>query len=269
MLWCKILRSPHVHARILNIDTSRAERLPGVKAIVTGKDFNGWKWGWMPETRDESPLAVDKVRFHYEGVAAVAAIDEETAEAACELIKVDYEELPAVFDPEEAMKEGAPVVQDYRPNNMSVQYNWDFGDVEQAFADSYIVREDRFETGKVVTGFLEPPATVAYWDPSGSITVWAAKQSPYFHFRHLAACFKLPLSKVRVIQPFIGGGFGGTKNDSIILVYPVQRQKLPSSPFRICSSVGLGLASRSTFEDKIMPGVQKPHCKPPTSTKAS
>lgn len=215
MLWCKILRSPHVHARILNIDTSRAERLPGVKAIVTGKDFNGWKWGWMPETRDESPLAVDKVRFHYEGVAAVAAIDEETAEAACELIKVDYEELPAVFDPEEAMKEGAPVVQDYRPNNMSVQYNWDFGDVEQAFADSYIVREDRFETGKVVTGFLEPPATVAYWDPSGSITVWAAKQSPYFHFRHLAACFKLPLSKVRVIQPFIGGGFGGTKNDSV------------------------------------------------------
>lgn len=214
MLWCKVLRSPQVHARILNIDTSRAERLPGVKAIVTGKDFNGWTWGFMAQTRDESPLAVDKVRYHYEGVAAVAAVDEETAEEACELIKVDYEELPAVFDPEEAMKEGAPVVHDYRPNNVSVEYHWDFGDVEKAFADSYLVREDRFETGKVITGFLEPPASVAYWDPSGYITVRAAKQSPYFHFRHLAACFNLPLSRVRVIQPFIGGGFGGTKNDS-------------------------------------------------------
>ena len=151
----------------------------------------------------------------YEGVAAVAAIDEETAEEACELIKVDYEELPGVFDPEEAMREGAPVIHDYRPNNVSVEYHWSFGDVEKAFAESYMVREDRFETGKVVTGFLEPPASLAYYDPSGSITVWPAKQSPYFHYRHLAACFRLPLSKIRIIQPFIGGGFGGTKNDSV------------------------------------------------------
>ena len=206
---------PYAHARILNIDTSRAERLPGVKAVMTGKDFGGWTWGFMATTRDEPPLAVDKVRYLYEGVAAVAAIDEETAEEACELIKVDYEELPGVFDPEEAMKEGAPVIHDYRPNNVSVEYHWSFGDVEKAFAESYIVREDRFETGKVMTGFLEPPASLAYYDPSGSITVWAAKQSPYFHYRHLAACFRLPLSKIRIIQPFIGGGFGGTKNDSV------------------------------------------------------
>ena len=186
MLWCKVVRSPYPHARILNIDTSRALRLPGVKAVVTGKDFGGWTWGFMATTRDEPPLAVDKVRYMYEAVAAVAAIDEETAEEACELIKVDYEELPGVFLPEDAMKEGAPVVHDYRPNNVSVEYHWKFGDVEKAFADSYVVREDRFETGKVVTGFLEPPASLAYYDPSGSITVWAAKQSPYFHYRHLA-----------------------------------------------------------------------------------
>ena len=215
MLWCKVARAPYPHARILNIDTSRAERLPGVKGVVTGKDFGGWTWGFMATTRDEPPLAVEKVRYLYEGVAAVAAVDEETAEEACELIKVEYEELPGVFDPEEAMKAGSPVIHDYRPNNVSVEYHWSFGDVDKAFAESYIVREDRFETGKVVTGFLEPPASLAYYDPSGSITVWPSKQSPYFHYRHLAACFKLPLSKIRIVQPFIGGGFGGTKNDSV------------------------------------------------------
>jgi 4-hydroxybenzoyl-CoA reductase alpha subunit len=215
MLWCKVARSPLPHALILNIDTSRAERLPGVKAVVTAKDFGGWTWGFMATTRDEPPLAVDKVRYLHEAVAAVAAVDEEAAEEACELIRVDYEELPGVFDPEEAVKEGAPVIHAYRPNNVSVEYHWSFGDVEKAFSESAIVREDRFETGKVITGFLEPPASLAYYDPTGYITVWPAKQSPYFHYRHLAACFSLPLNRIRLVQPFIGGGFGGTKNDSV------------------------------------------------------
>jgi 4-hydroxybenzoyl-CoA reductase subunit alpha len=215
MLWCKLVRSPYPHARILNIDTSRAESLPGVKAVVTGKDFGGWTWGWMRATRDEAPLAVDKVRYMAEAVAGVAAIDEDVAEEACELIKVDYEELPGVFDPEEAMKDGAPKVHDYVENNISVEYHWNFGDVERAFAESHLVREDRFRTSRATHGYLEPPAILAYYDPSGYITVWAAKQSPYFHYRHLAACFKLPLSRVRVVQPFVGGGFGGTKNDSL------------------------------------------------------
>ena len=214
MLWCKILRSPYAHARILNIDTSRAEKLPGVKAVCTGKDFKGWSWGWMPQTRDEVPLAVDKVRYMAEAVAAVAAVDEDTAEAATELIKVEYEELPGVFDAEESMKEGAPQVHAYAKNNLSVEFHMNFGDVDKAFAESDLVHEDRFETGRVVTGFLEPPSGVAMWDSSG-ITIMAAKQSPYFVYRHLADCFKVPLNKVRVIQPFIGGGFGGTKNDSV------------------------------------------------------
>ncbi len=214
MLWCKILRSPYPHARILNIDTSRAERLPGVKAVCTGKDFKGWTWGWMPKTRDEPPLAVDRVRYLAEAVAAVAAVDEDTAEEATELIRVDYEELPGVFDPEEAMKEGAPQVHDYVKNNLSWDFHMDFGDVEKGFAEADLVHEDRFETGRVITGYLEPPAAVALWDSTG-ITIWAAKQSPYFVYRHLAACFRLPLNRVRIIQPFIGGGFGGTKNDSL------------------------------------------------------
>jgi 4-hydroxybenzoyl-CoA reductase alpha subunit len=215
MLWCKMLRSPYAHAKILNIDTSRAEKLAGVKGVLTGKDFKGWRWGWMPKTRDEAPIADDKVRYLAEAVAAVAAVDEDTAEEATELIKVDYEELPGVFDPEEAMKEGAPRVYDHVENNISWDFHMDFGDVEKAFRESDLVREDRFQTGRVITGYLEPPAAVAVWDSSG-ITIWAAKQSPYFVYRHLAACFNLPLSKVRIIQPFIGGGFGGTKNDSLV-----------------------------------------------------
>lgn len=215
MLWCKLLRSPYAHARILNIDISRAAKLPGVKGIVTGKDFGGWTWGWTAATRDEPPLATDKVRYMAEAVAAVAAIDEATAEAATELIKVEYEELPVILDPEEGMIDGAPIIHSYAKNNISVEYHWNFGDVEKAFKESYIVREDRFRTSLATHGYIEPPATLAYYDPTGYITVWPAKQSPYFHYRHLAACFKLPLSKIRLIQPFIGGGFGGTKNDSL------------------------------------------------------
>lgn len=213
-LWCKILRSPYPHARILKIDTSKAEKLPGVRGVLTGKDFGGWTWGWAPNTRDEAPLEPHTVRYLGEAVAAVCAIDEEIAEEATELIKVDYEELPGVFDPEEAMKEGAPQLYDHVKNNTSWEFHMDFGDVEKGFREADLVREDRFETGRVITGYLEPPAGLAVWDSSG-ITLWGAKQSPYFVYRHLAACFNQPLSKVRIIQPFIGGGFGGTKNDSV------------------------------------------------------
>src|SRR3990170_6698336 len=138
-LWLKILRSPHPHARIRSIDASEALALRGVKGVLTGKDFNGWKWGWMPRTRDEPPLAVDKVRYWGEAVAAVCAVDEETAEEGCELIRVEYEELPGVFDPEEAMKEGAPQVHDYAKNNLSWEFHMDYGDVEAGFREADLV----------------------------------------------------------------------------------------------------------------------------------
>ena len=106
MLHGKLLRSPHPHARIVRIDISRAQALPGVRAVVTGKDFPGVKYGNLPQTRDYLPLAIDTVRYIGEEVAAVAAIDEDTAEEALDLVQVEYELLPAVFDPEEAMKPG-------------------------------------------------------------------------------------------------------------------------------------------------------------------
>ena len=215
MLWGKIKRSHYAHARILNIDTRKAEKLPGVKAVITGKDFGGFKWGWSKQTLDEEPLSTTKVRYLYEGVAAVAAIDEDTAEEACELIEVEYEQLPGVFDPFEAMKEGAPLVHDNRPGNICTEYHWNFGDVEKAFAESHLVREDTFRTPRMAKGYIEPPAMLAYWTDSNHLTIQAAKGSPYFPYRILARCFKLPLSNVRVIQPFIGSDFGGTKNDMV------------------------------------------------------
>ena len=156
MLWCQVKRSHYAHARILNIDTSKAERLPGVKAVITGKDFGGFKWGWSRETRDEEPLASTKVRYLYEGVAAVAAVDEDIAEEACELIEVEYEPLPGVFDPFEAMKEDAPLVHEDRPGNICVEYHWNFGDVEKAFAESYLVREDTFQLRGWPRGISNP-----------------------------------------------------------------------------------------------------------------
>jgi 4-hydroxybenzoyl-CoA reductase subunit alpha len=215
MLWGVIKRSPHPHARILHIDTSKAERLPGVKAVVTGKDFGGFKWGWSRETRDEEPLATTKVRYLYEGVAAVAAIDEDIAEEACDLIEVEYEPLPGVFDPFEAMKEGAPLVHEDRKGNICVEYHWNFGDVEKAFAESYLVREETFQTPRMAKGYIEPPAVLAYWPDSTHLTVIPAKGSPYFPYRILSNCFNLPLSNVRIIQPFVGADFGGTKNDMV------------------------------------------------------
>ena len=181
--------------------------------MTTGKDFGGFKWGWSGPTRDEEPLAVERVRYLYEGVAAVAAVDEDTAQEACDLIEVEYEPLPGVFSPSEAMQEEAPLVHEDRPGNICVEYHWDFGDVDKAFAESHLVREDTFQTPRMAKGYLEPPAVVAYWPDPDRIVYIGAKGSPYFPYRILAKCFNLPLSNVRIITPIIGSDFGGTKND--------------------------------------------------------
>ncbi|MCJ7426576.1 MAG: xanthine dehydrogenase family protein molybdopterin-binding subunit [Dehalococcoidales bacterium] len=237
MLWGQIKRSPYPHARILNIDTSKAERLPGVKAVTTGKDFGGFKWGWSGPTRDEEPLAVEKVRYLYEGVAAVAAVDEDTANEACDLIEVEYEPLPGVFDVLEAMKPGAPLVHENRPGNICVEYHWNFGDVDKAFAESYLVREDTFQTPRMAKGYLEPPAVVSYWPDSNHVVYIGAKGSPYFPYRLLSRCFNLPLSNVRIITPIIGSDFGGTKNDMTPADYSaVMLAKKTGRPVKIVTS---------------------------------
>jgi len=218
MLYGKILRSTVPHAKILNIDTSKALQLPGVRAIITGKDFPwGLKYGFTAITRDQTPLAQDKVRYIGDEVAAVAAIDEDTAEEALDLIKVEYEELPAVFDPLEAMKEGAPQLHDHVENNISAEQHLATGDVERGFQESDHVREDEFNTQAIKHGFLEPHASVGLWDPSGKATLWGDKQSPYIVYRKLAMALGLPQSKVRVIQTYVGAGFGSARSDPFAL----------------------------------------------------
>ncbi len=209
MLYGKILRSPLPHARILHIDTSKAAKLPGVKGVVTGQDIPDRPYGIVPKARDEHALARGKVRYIGDDVAAVCAIDQEIAEEALELIKVEYEELPAVFDPLEAIKEGAPLVHDGVPNNISFYIKKEFGAVEKAFSESDFVFEDTFYSQAVNHAPMEPHAAVAQYDPlKGEITLYSSTQIPFFLRRNLSATLMIPESKVRVIKPKVGGGFG-------------------------------------------------------------
>lgn len=205
----KILRSPFAHARILNIDSSKARQLPGVKAVVTGKDTYGVKWGVFRYTLDQQFLPTDKVRYIGEDVAAVAAVDEDTALAALELIKVEYEELPAVFDPMEAIAPDAPLIHDDFPQNINIHIPIHVGDVEAGFAESFYVREDVFMAPEESYFQGEPYAVVARFDMDGNMEIWMPNAGPHMKSKPLANALKIPLHKVRVRKIAIGGAFGG------------------------------------------------------------
>ncbi|MBI4329882.1 MAG: molybdopterin-dependent oxidoreductase [Chloroflexi bacterium] len=207
MLYGKLLRSPHPHARILSVDTRRAERLPGVRAVLTGKDLTDAEV--CLDAGAEPPVAVDKVRYIGQAVAAVAAADEYVAEEALDLIKVDYEELPSVFTPEEAVKEGAPSVHDGLERNMVMDLAYHFGDVEKGFQESGYVREDTFTTPPVHPAYLEPLVSAAHFDSDGRLTVWSSTQGPGRLRDALAATLRMKQGEVRVIASYFGGGFCG------------------------------------------------------------
>lgn len=234
MLHGKLLRSPHPHARILRIDTRRAAALPGVRAVIGGKDFPGIRYGNLPTTRDYLPLALDRVRYIGEEVAAVAAIDEDTAEEALDLIEVEYEPLPAVFDPEAAMAPGAPLLHEKAAGNISAEVAFEFGKVDEAFAGADYVREDMFETQPVKQGMLEPHACIGLWDASGRITLWSCKMSPYVVWRQLAMGLGVEVGDVRVVQTFVGGGFSGGKQEAMPMDFcAVMLSKKTGRPVKI------------------------------------
>ncbi|MCZ7662882.1 MAG: molybdopterin-dependent oxidoreductase [Thermoleophilia bacterium] len=214
MLYGKLLRSPHAHARILDIDTERALALPGVRAVVCGIDTSGIKYGTVP---DEQGLAIDKVRFIGDEVAAVAAVDEETAEEALALIDVAYEILPSVHDPLLAMQEGAPVIHEASAHiydaarNISRRTHLAYGNVEAGFAQADYVFEHTFETQMVNHATIEPHSAVAQYDPGGKITLYSSCQTPFLIRSDLAATLQMPLTRVRVVKPRVGGGFGGKR----------------------------------------------------------
>ncbi|MBE9522283.1 MAG: molybdopterin-dependent oxidoreductase [Proteobacteria bacterium] len=218
MLTGGILRSPHPHARILNIDTSRASKLPGVKAVITAQDTLGVMHGFVETPRyppDQHPLATDRVRFVGEEVAAVAATDPYVAEEAMDLIDVDYEPLPAVFDAEEAMKPEAPEIHPTHPkvkgpfHNIGGKTASGWGDIEAGFANSDYVRQDRFESHLRTHGYLEPQATAASFEPDGKLNIWTSSQGPFIKRAKLARTLGLPFSTVRVQKAYVGGAFGG------------------------------------------------------------
>lgn len=234
MIFGKILRSPYPHAKIREIDTKNARKLEGVKAVITGKDIGYRRFSFLDTPAypaDQTPLGVDKVRFIGEGVAAVAAIDEEIAVKALDLIGVEYEELPPVFDPEEAMRDGAPAVHEiiepntttawedfgidrtHRPykviNNISNKNLIEYGDIEEGFKEADLIKEDRFQIPATSHLAMEPHVAVASYQPNGKLDVWLTHMG-YEHKRFwLAKLLDIPLSMVRVHKTYVGGAFGG------------------------------------------------------------
>ena len=214
MLYGKILHSPHPHARIKRIDTSRAEKLDGVVTIVTGKDAPN-PFGILPVGHDEHALALDKVRYVGDNVACVAAISEAIAERALDLIDVEYEVLPAYFDPEESMKVERDLIHDNKPNNIEKDYHHVFGDPDRAFGEADYVAEGRFLANEVTHAAMEPHSTLAAFDLDphtgnlGRLTVWSSTQVPYYLQHKLSLVLEMPMSQIRVIKPLVGGGFGG------------------------------------------------------------
>ena len=205
MLYGKILRSPLPHARILRIDTSRAERLPGVKAVITAQDMPARRFGFA---RDRTPLKGDKVRRFGDEVAAVAAVDEETAEEALELIQVDYEPLPTLFDPELALEPDAPLIHEDRESNLFRHQEYVYGEPERGLDEADVVVEDFLEVGYVQPAPLETSFCLAEFDRAGHLTLWSTTQIPFLLQRDLAGVLGMSGSDIRIIQTAIGGSFG-------------------------------------------------------------
>jgi CO/xanthine dehydrogenase Mo-binding subunit len=225
MAHAKILRSPYPHARLIRVDASKAEALPGVYAVITRDDQR--RLGMFGAAyKDQTIVAVDKVRYAGDPVAAVAAVDEATAEQALNLIEVDYEQLPAVTSIDEALTPGAPLVHDtsasggemmgqryetpkeFAGSNLCYRFSYANGDVEEGFKQADHVFEDTFTFPRVQHFSMEPHATVACVQ-GGQITLWAGTQEPFTLRDHLADIFRLPLNKIRIIVPYLGGAYGG------------------------------------------------------------
>lgn len=204
----RILRSPVAHAKILSIDTSAAETLPGVEAVATGADFVG-QFGVLPIARTEWPIARDRVRYRGEPIAAVAAIDVETAQKALDLIEFEYVELPAYFTAEDAIAEGVTPLHEKRPNNVERHVDYDLGEVDKGFEEAELVCEGTYDCAEVCQVQTEPHAAMAAYDGERDrLTVHASTQVPYYVHLMLEQTLGMPKSRIRVIKPHIGGGFG-------------------------------------------------------------
>ncbi|HWQ30309.1 MAG TPA: xanthine dehydrogenase molybdenum-binding subunit XdhA [Negativicutes bacterium] len=224
MLVGKVLRSPHAHALIKSIDVSRAKALPGVEAVITYKDLPAIKYGtaghpWALEIEhrdvEDRYILTDKVRYSGEAVAAVVAVDALTAEKAMKLIDVEYEVLPFVLDPEEAIFPDAPLIHEDKPNNIISSFGEEIGDFEEDLKNADHVFEGVYETSIVQHSHLEIQTAYSYVDTDGRIVIVSSTQIPHIVRRIVGQALGLPWGRIRVIKPYIGGGFGN-KQDVII-----------------------------------------------------
>ena len=204
----RIFRSPYSHAKITRLDVTDALALPGVAAIVTGEDCDV-PFGVLPIAQNEYPLARDRVRYRGEPVAAVAAIDETVAEAALRLIRMEVEELPAYYDPEKARMPGAVELHADRPGNLERDVHHQFGDVEAGFAAADIVLEKVYDCAEVTHVQMEPDVSLAEYDAERDrLTLHTCTQVPYYVHLRVAQCLGMDTSRIRVVKPYVGGGFG-------------------------------------------------------------
>ena len=204
----RIMRSPVAHAEIINIDIIEAQKLPGVKVIITG-DETDEPFGILPIARFEFPLARDKVRYRGEPIACVVAVDVETAQAAIDVIKFEYKELPGYFKSKEAMAEGAADLHEHRPGNIEREVDFELGEVDAGLAESDFILEETFNCAEICQVQSEPHAAIAEFDVERQfMTVRASTQVPYYDHLMLAKVLKMDESKIRMIKPFVGGGFG-------------------------------------------------------------
>ena len=222
MLHAKILRSPHAHARIRSIDLSAAEAYPGVVATLVGSELPA-KYGVIPWTQDETALAVEKVRHVGDAVACVAALDEQAADEALRLIRVDYEVLPSVLTPEDALAHPEIKVNEKaKVGNITKHVHLQFGEVDEAVAGAAAVARETYHYAGSTHVPIEPHCAVARMDADGNLTVWSSTQIPHYVQRELSRVLGLPQSRVRVIQPLLGGAFGG-KSDPFALEFCVAK----------------------------------------------
>ncbi|MCL5046292.1 MAG: xanthine dehydrogenase family protein molybdopterin-binding subunit [Actinobacteria bacterium] len=243
MLHAKVLRSPHPHARIVSVDVGEALKLPGVVAAVTGRDLETLGG---EAVRDMPFLARERVRYAGEPVAAVAATEESIAEEALKLIKVTYQELPAVYDPVLAAREDAPLlherVESYQrigavkpvPGTNVINFSEDKqGDVERGFAEADYVFADTFRMHTVQHGQIEPHCSVAQWGLDGRLTVWTSNDGPHRLRKDLSDALGLPLTRIRVIVPYLGGGYGGKGGLKAEPIAIALARKIPGRPVRL------------------------------------
>jgi CO/xanthine dehydrogenase Mo-binding subunit len=258
MIEGKFLRSPYAHALILSIDTSQAEALPGVVAIVTSKDFTDVSpYMGRGKNKDHPIIAVDRVIFAGQPVAAVAAVDRATAEEALGKIHVEYDELPAVIDVDQAMADGAPRIHDFADKNICFQAELVKGDVEKGFAQADEIFDDTFEFPMVYHYSMEPHTAIAQIDSDG-ISIWTSTGHPFGVRQEIAEIYRYPLSKIRVHVNVVGGAYGsksGGKIEPLVVALARKAQR----PVRVVQNVSEAMSTcrRHAITCKVKTGVKK------------